>query len=212
MLHEQDTRHPIFARSQPRRPPSAFPSRPFIPAQRCSCQARGDGAILRRRAGDRPDDHPLPAQASGTIPMDRAIRNTRPLHRNHEAPPGPAGARFVRRSANTGATSAVPTLRRDDDAREVTPEGMGRALMMSPPPDGICVPRWVCNDQQMRVVMSEIITAGLDLAKNMFQVHRADAASRAVLRPKLRRDQVLACFGKLPACVVAMEACGGAHF
>jgi transposase len=60
--------------------------------------------------------------------------------------------------------------------------------------------------------MSEIITVGLDLAKNVFQVHGADAAGRAVLRKKLRRSQVLEFFGQLPACVVAMEACGGAHF
>ncbi len=60
--------------------------------------------------------------------------------------------------------------------------------------------------------MSEIIIVGLDLAKNVFQVHGADAAGRAVLRKKLRRDQVLAFFGRLPTCVVAMEACGGAHF
>jgi transposase len=60
--------------------------------------------------------------------------------------------------------------------------------------------------------MSEIITVGLDLAKNVFQVHGADGAGQAVLRKKLRRDQVLAFFGQMPPCVVAMEACGGAHF
>jgi len=60
--------------------------------------------------------------------------------------------------------------------------------------------------------MSEIITVGLDLAKNVHQAHGADAAGRAVLRKKLRRDQVLAFFGQLPPCMVAMEACGGAHF
>jgi len=60
--------------------------------------------------------------------------------------------------------------------------------------------------------MLEIITVGLDLAKNVFQAHGADASGRAVLRKKLRRDQVLAFFGQLPPCVVAMEACGGAHF
>ena len=60
--------------------------------------------------------------------------------------------------------------------------------------------------------MSEITTVGLDLAKNVFQAHGADAWGRAVLRKKLRRDQVLAFFAQLPACVVAMEACGGAHF
>ncbi len=60
--------------------------------------------------------------------------------------------------------------------------------------------------------MSEIITVGLDLAKNVFQVHGADGAGRAVLRKKLRRAQVLEFFSQLPSCVVAMEACGGAHF
>ena len=60
--------------------------------------------------------------------------------------------------------------------------------------------------------MSEIITVGLDLAKNVFQAHGADASGRGVLRKKLRRDQVLDFFGRLAPCVVAMEACGGAHF
>ena len=60
--------------------------------------------------------------------------------------------------------------------------------------------------------MSEITTIGLDLAKNVFQLHGADQSGKAVLRKKLRRDQVLAFFSTLPSCVVAMEACGGAHF
>ena len=60
--------------------------------------------------------------------------------------------------------------------------------------------------------MSEIITVGLDLAKNVFQVHGADGVGRAVLRKKLRRAQVLEFFSQLPSCVVAMEVCGGAHF
>lgn len=50
------------------------------------------------------------------------------------------------------------------------------------------------------------------MAKNVSQVHGADATGRAVLRRKLRRGRVLAFFGQLPACAVAMEACGGAHF
>ena len=60
--------------------------------------------------------------------------------------------------------------------------------------------------------MSEIITVGLDLAKNVFQVHGADGTGRAVLGKKLRRAQVLEFFSQLPPCVVAMEACGCAHF
>jgi hypothetical protein len=66
-------------------------------------------------------------------------------------------------------------------------------------PDGIGVPKWVCNDPQRRAVMSEITTVGLDLAKNVFQVHGADGAGRAVLRKKLRRAQVLEFFGAAAA-------------
>jgi transposase len=60
--------------------------------------------------------------------------------------------------------------------------------------------------------MSEVTTIGLDLAKNVFQVHGTDNSGHAVIRKKLRRDQVLAYFNQVPPCVVAMEACGGAHF
>ncbi|MCZ4262221.1 IS110 family transposase [Limimaricola sp. G21655-S1] len=60
--------------------------------------------------------------------------------------------------------------------------------------------------------MSEVTIIGLDLAKNVFQVHGADSSGHAVLRKKLRRDQTLSFFSQLPLCVVAMEACGGAHF
>ena len=59
--------------------------------------------------------------------------------------------------------------------------------------------------------MAEMTTVGLDLAKTVFQAHGADVSGRPVLRKKLRRDQVLAFFAQLPPCVVAMEACAGAH-
>jgi len=60
--------------------------------------------------------------------------------------------------------------------------------------------------------VSEIITIGIDLAKSVFQVHGADRGGNAILRKKLRRDQVLAFFASLPRCVVAMEACASAHY
>ncbi|MBA3323883.1 MAG: IS110 family transposase [Rhodobacteraceae bacterium] len=53
-------------------------------------------------------------------------------------------------------------------------------------------------------------TIGLDLAKNVFQVHGVDEADR-VLRKKLRRAEVLTFFGSLPPALVGIEACGGAH-
>ena len=60
--------------------------------------------------------------------------------------------------------------------------------------------------------MQTIAVVGLDLAKNVFQVHGAGGTGRTVLRKKIRRAQMLEFFSQLPSCVVAMEACGGAHF
>ena len=59
--------------------------------------------------------------------------------------------------------------------------------------------------------MEQVITIGLDLAKNVFQVHGADAAGRMLVRKQLRRAEVLRFFSALPACLVGMEACGTAH-
>jgi len=56
------------------------------------------------------------------------------------------------------------------------------------------------------------IAMALDLAKNVFHAHGADASGRAVLGKKLRGDQVQAFFSQLRPCVVAIEACGGARF
>ena len=60
--------------------------------------------------------------------------------------------------------------------------------------------------------MEKISIIGLDLAKHVFQVHAADERGRCVLRKQLKRRQVLAFFAKLAPCVVAMEACGTAHY
>ena len=59
--------------------------------------------------------------------------------------------------------------------------------------------------------MSEIITIGIDLAKNVFQVHGVDAMGRVVLRRQLRRSAVEKFFAQLAPCLVGMEACGSAH-
>lgn len=57
----------------------------------------------------------------------------------------------------------------------------------------------------------EITTVGLDLAKNVFQVHGVNAYGKVKLRKQLRRDQVTAFFANLPPCLIGMEACGSAH-
>ncbi len=60
--------------------------------------------------------------------------------------------------------------------------------------------------------MSEISIIGLDLAKQVFQVHAADDKGRCILRKQLKRRELLPFFTALGPCMVAMEACGSAHF
>jgi transposase len=60
--------------------------------------------------------------------------------------------------------------------------------------------------------MKEVSTIGLDIAKNVFQVHGVDRAGAVVIRRALRRSQMLAWFAKLPPCLLGMEACGTAHY
>ena len=57
----------------------------------------------------------------------------------------------------------------------------------------------------------EISTIGLDLAKNVFQVHAVSPAGEVVIRKTLRRAQMLPFFEKLPPCLVGVEACGTSH-
>jgi len=59
--------------------------------------------------------------------------------------------------------------------------------------------------------MNEAITIGVDLAKNVFQVHGVDAEGGVVFRRQLRRSQVLGFFKKQAPCLVGMEACATAH-
>ena len=58
----------------------------------------------------------------------------------------------------------------------------------------------------------QITTIGLDIAKNMFQVHGIDAAEKVVVRKQLRRGQVTKFFEAVPPCLVGMEACATAHY
>ena len=59
--------------------------------------------------------------------------------------------------------------------------------------------------------MSEVSTIGLDIAKQVFQAHGADAAGHVLFRKKLTRAKLVEFFRVQPKCVVALEACGGAH-
>ncbi len=58
----------------------------------------------------------------------------------------------------------------------------------------------------------DITIVGLDLAKNVFQVHGINAAGDVIVRRRLRRARVCGFFAGLAPCLVGMEACGTAHF
>jgi len=57
----------------------------------------------------------------------------------------------------------------------------------------------------------QVSTVGLDIAKNVFQVHGVDDHGRTVLRRKVSRGQLLKLFTGLEPCLIGMEACATAH-
>ncbi len=58
-----------------------------------------------------------------------------------------------------------------------------------------------------------VVTVGIDLAKNVFAVHGVNAAGKAILvKPLVRRAKLLELIATLPACLIEMEACSGAHY
>jgi transposase len=60
--------------------------------------------------------------------------------------------------------------------------------------------------------MIKASTIGLDLAKNVFQVHGISDDGTVVIRRRLRRAEVVPFFSRLPPCLVGMEACATSHY
>lgn len=60
-------------------------------------------------------------------------------------------------------------------------------------------------------MQQEVVTVGVDLANNVFQVHAIDADGKVLVRRQLRRAEVVKFFAALPPCMVGMEACASAH-
>jgi len=61
-------------------------------------------------------------------------------------------------------------------------------------------------------ISKKVVRIGMDLGKNTFHVFGVDRSGFPAVKKKLRRKQVLTYFANLPACLVAMEACGGSHY
>jgi hypothetical protein len=60
--------------------------------------------------------------------------------------------------------------------------------------------------------MSLIKALGIDLAKLVFSIHGVDTKNKCKLRKTIKRNKLLAEVTKLPPCIIAMEACSGAHY
>ena len=58
----------------------------------------------------------------------------------------------------------------------------------------------------------KITTVGIDLAKNVFQVHGVNECGKTMLKKQLKREQMMLFFTNLPPCLIGMEACGSAHY
>ena len=57
-----------------------------------------------------------------------------------------------------------------------------------------------------------VTTIGLDLAKNIFQLHGIDAAGNVLFQKKLRRYRVLEFLKRQPPCLIGIEACATSHY
>ena len=84
---------------------------------------------------------------------------------------------------------------------------------MDTPSTGIDVPKWKCCNKPLneRVSDMKITTVGIDLAKDVIQVHAIDEHGKAVVKKAMKRGKVLEYFANLPPCLIGMEACGSAH-
>ncbi|MEO0762563.1 MAG: IS110 family transposase, partial [Pseudomonadota bacterium] len=56
-----------------------------------------------------------------------------------------------------------------------------------------------------------VATIGLDLAKDVFQVHGVSETGKVIFNRAIKRRHLLTFFQRTPPCVVGMEACGSAH-
>lgn len=59
--------------------------------------------------------------------------------------------------------------------------------------------------------MDNIKVLGIDLTKNVFQLHGTDSNGKGILRKRLSREKLVEFMSNLSSCLVGIEACGGAH-
>lgn len=60
--------------------------------------------------------------------------------------------------------------------------------------------------------MKDIKVLGIDLAKNVFQLHGTDAKGKCILRKRLNREKLIEYVAQIRPCLIGIEACLGAHY
>jgi transposase len=71
---------------------------------------------------------------------------------------------------------------------------------------------FVKKQKKRRVHMNNITLLGIDLAKDVFQLHGVNEYGKKVLGKKVSRTELPKFIAKLPTCKIAMEACGSANY
>lgn len=79
------------------------------------------------------------------------------------------------------------------------------------PAPSVAAVEWLAAHSPSGADPMSVRPVGLDLAKQVFQVHGVDDAGRPVLKKRLRRAEVRGFFAGLAPCVIGMEACASSH-
>jgi len=127
-----------------------------------------------------------------------------------------AGARQAQRRAGRADQPAAGRQGRHGLHQDASSPGIDRpsskATFMewpAPPSGDVCSPRF--QEEELDMALATISVLGVDLGKNICSVVGLDASGAVVMRRKMRRETLIGLAEKLPACVVGMEACCGAH-
>ncbi len=111
--------------------------------------------------------------------------------------------------------SALPPIADIAALGELRPLSPRKQMGWMAPAPGIAMCQSVVSikdHEQKEPSVMNVSTVGLDLAKNVFQIHAIDDAGEVIVRRSLRRRQVMPFFGKLEPCLIGVEACGTSHF
>ncbi|BEI01566.1 IS110 family transposase [Edwardsiella ictaluri] len=84
--------------------------------------------------------------------------------------------------------------------------------------NGMVAPYILCHSGTINrhylsgAAIMSVKTIGIDLAKEVFQIHGTDEHGKRLFNKQLKRAKMLSFFANIPPCLIGMEACASAHF